>query len=619
MALAGSVAGNRTLSEALIDEIIERTDGVPLFVEELTKAVMEADVGDDDLATTLAKAPLSAISVPPTLHASLMARLDHLGPIAKEVAQIGAAIGREFSQEVLAPVALKSDAELRSALDHLTQAGLVFCRGTPPHATFLFKHALVRDAAYSSLLRNQRRQLHASIVAALEKLDTEPALLAQHCADAGLHDKAISYWLKAGQQALMRSTNVEAVALLTKGLSLLSEVPDERSRQREELEFQIALGQAFQMTKGPAAQETGKAYARAVELGEALNQKDRLAPIIFGVWVHHLMRAELEASRLDAIAMQRLGESESDQRLQVMGCRLRGQSEFLLSDFAAARTYFERGLADFNAADRPFYMTITVQDGRVLMLAYLCVVLAALGHLDQSQATADEAVAEGRNLGHNYTLGLALMFSLMQSFVSGRAAASLSDALCRSEELEALADEHKMPGIRQGALGFRGWCLVHSGRTQEGLEALERRMAAAHAIGTVSFEPYSLAVDADAHGVILQSATGLSRLIEAERIIQAAGERWYEAEIHRLRGNLLRATGDDTNAEASFHRAIMTSQEQSARLFELRASTSLARLWRDQGKRTEARDLLAPIYGWFTEGFDTPDLKEAKALLGELA
>ena len=598
------------LSDVVIQEIIDRTDGVPLFLEELTKAVSEAGAREGEIVSAL----LSATSVPATLHASLMARLDRLGPTTKEVAQIGAAIGREFSYEVLAAVARKSDAVLRNALNGLNEAGLVFCRGIPPQATYLFKHALVRDAAYGSMLRSQRRDLHASIVAALETLDTEPALLGQHCADAGLQEKAVGYWLGAGQQALKRSTNVEAVALLTKGLSLLETMPDNAWRQREELELQIALGQAFQVTRGPGSQETGKAYARAMQLGERLNQRERLPPIIFGAWVHHLMNGEPERSRQDAMRMERLAEEEHDPRLKVMGCRLRGQSEFVLGDLVAARRYLERGLADFNVADRQFYSAITVQDGRVLMLAFLCTALAALGYLDQSQARADDAVEEGRRLRHNYTLGQALIFSVIHSVVSGRFDASLSQALRRSEELEMLADEHKMQNIMMAALQIRGRCLVQSGRTEDGLAL----MAQSNELHSVSFLQYSLARTADAYRMAGQAETAFSKLSEAEGLIQVTGERWYEAEVHRLRGKLLRATGDDTNAEVSFRRAVTISKAQITKLFELRASTSLARLWRDQGKRTEARDLLAPIYGWFTEGFDTPVLREAKSLLEEL-
>ena len=310
---------------------------------------------------------------------------------------------------------------------------------------------------------------------------------------------------------------------------------------------------------------------------------------------------------------ERLAEEEHDPRLKVMGCRLRGQSEFVLGDLVAARRYLERGLADFNVADRQFYSAITVQDGRVLMLAFLCTALAALGYLDQSQARADDAVEEGRRLRHNYTLGQALIFSVIHSVVSGRFDASLSQALRRSEELEMLADEHKMQNIMMAALQIRGRCLVQSGQTEDGLAL----MAQSNELHSVSFLQYSLARTADAYRMAGQAETAFSKLSEAEGLIQVTGERWYEAEVHRLRAILLRATGAP-NAEVSFRRAVTMSKAQITKFFELRASLHLARNWRDQGRRTEARDLLAPIYGWFTEGFGTPVLKEAKSLLEEL-
>jgi class 3 adenylate cyclase/tetratricopeptide (TPR) repeat protein len=613
-AMIDAVVGNKPLLASTKQEIMERTDGIPLFVEEMTKAVVEAGARDSDVVDTL----LSMTSVPATLHASLMARLDRLGPFTKEVAQIGAAIGREFSYEMIAAVTRQTDAALRGALNSLTEAGLVFCRGVPPQATFLFKHALVRDAAYGSMLRSQRRRLHALIVAALEKLDAETAVLAQHCADAGLQEKAVGYWLGAGQEALRRSANVEAVAVLTKGLSLLGTMPEDAWRQRQELELQIALGQAFQFTRGPAAQETGKAYARAVQLGERLNQGDRLPPIIFGAWVHYLMRGELERSRENALTMERLAEEGHDPRLKVMGFRLLGQSEFLLGELAAARVHLERGIADFDAADRPFYSAITTQDGRVLMLAFLSHVLAPLGYLDQSQARADDAVEEGRRLGHNYTLGAALAFSLIQSVISCRAAASLAEVLRQSEEIEAFANEHEMLNILHTALLCRSWFLAELGRTEEALELFARAEELGRTIGVLSYHPFRSVGAAEMYGRTGQVEIAFSRLSDAERFIETSGERWYEAEVHRLRGQLLRATGDDANAEVSFRRAVRMSKDQSAKFFELRASAGLACLWRDRGKRKEAGDLLAPIYSWFTEGFDTPVLKEAKALLDEL-
>ena len=455
------VAGNRALSGNIVEDIVERTDGVPLFVEELTKALLEAASQDEGPIGAMSKTSTASIAVPSTLYASLMARIDRLGADTKEIAQIGSVLGREFSYEALASIAQKTDHDLQASLTRLGDAALVFCRGSPPQASYRYKHALVRDAAYSSLLRSQRLQLHRRVVAALEKtVVVEPSLLAQHCTEAGLREKAVEYWLKAGQKALTRSTMAEAAALLRKGLAVLSDMPNDEHRQRDELEFQIALGQAFQAVEGPASPKTGEAYARARTLCEQLNKPAQLGPVLFGIWIHHLMRGKLEASRQDAIMWQRLAEDQKDLRLRVMGYRIRGQSEFLLGDLAAARANLEQGLALFKPADRPYYATLTPQDGRVLMLCFLSNALAAMGYVDQSLDRAEDAVAEARRLGHSYTLAIALAFSLPQHYIGDCAAYSPSEALRRSEELEVLSTQHGLSSFRGNAMVWRGSSLA---------------------------------------------------------------------------------------------------------------------------------------------------------------
>jgi class 3 adenylate cyclase/predicted ATPase len=614
------VAGNRALSGNIVEDILDRTDGVPLFVEELTKAVLEAAGPDEGAIGGWVEDLYESPAVPSTLYASLMARIDRLGADTKEIAQISSVLGREFSYEALASIAQKTDCDLQASLTRLGDAALVFCRGSPPQSTYMFKHALVRDAAYGSLLRSKRLQLHGRVVAALEKtVAVEPSLLAQHCREAGLREKAVEHWLKAGQKALTRSTMAEAVALLRKGLALLSDMPNDEHRQRDELEFQIALGQAFQAVEGPASPETGEAYARARTLCEQLNKPAQLAPVLFGIWIHHLMRGELEASRQDAIMWQRLAEDQKDLRLRVMGYRIRGQSEFLLGDIVSARINLEQGLALFKPADRTYYATLTPQDGRVLMLCFLSNALAAMGYVDQALDSAEDAIAEARRLGHSYTLAIALAFSLPQHYIGGWAAHSPSEALRRIKELEVLSTQHGLSSFRGNAIVWRGSCLAALGHPLQGVEVIKQGIAATRASGVSSFIPHSITLLADAYGMAGQPAAGLEWLGEAMSIIEATGERWYEAEIRRLRGDLLRAAGGGPTAEASFRDAIAVASKQQAKLFELRACTSLSRLWRDEGKRQQAHDLLAPIYGWFTEGFYTLDLKEAKVLLDELA
>ena len=349
-AMVANVAGNAALPAEIMEEIAERTDGVPLFVEELTKAVLEAGA---QAPAALSAMPHAALSVPATLHASLMARLDRLGPAAKEVAQTGAAIGREFGYELLASVADLPEPQLREALDRLINAGLLFVRGTPPESSYIFKHALVQDAAYGTLLRSRRQGLHTRIVAILEDRFPEivlaqPALLAQHCAAAGLAEKAVTYWLKAGQQALARSAMAEGVAQLRKGLDVLAGLPDGPWRRQQELDLQIALGSALTATKGWGTADVGETLARARALAEQLDRPEHLVPLMVGQWGFHLVRAEHRLALSLGEQLEKIGQARNDVAVQLLGRRTQGATRFLLGEFVVARALLERcmGLAD---------------------------------------------------------------------------------------------------------------------------------------------------------------------------------------------------------------------------------------------------------------------------------
>ena len=349
-AMVAKVAGDAALPPEIIEEITERTDGVPLFVEELTKAVLEA--GAQGIAA-LSSMPHPALSVPATLHASLMARLDRLGPAAKDVAQTGAAIGREFGFGLLAFISDLPDPQLREALDRLTNAGLLFVRGTTPQSSYVFKHALVQDAAYGTLLRSRRQRLHSRIVATLEERFPEivlaqPALLAYHCAAAGLAEQAVDYWLKAGQQALARSAMLEAVTQLRKGLDMLAGLPDGLRRQQQELDLQSALGSALSATSGWSASEVAETLSRAYELARQLDRPECLVPLIMGQYWFHLVRAEHRLALPLSEQLEKIGESRNDAATQLLGRFLQGVTRFFLGEFVAARATLERsmGLAD---------------------------------------------------------------------------------------------------------------------------------------------------------------------------------------------------------------------------------------------------------------------------------
>lgn len=619
-ALIRSMVGNRSLSSELIEEIAERTDGVPLFVEELTKAVLEA--GAAGVARAISAAPLPGLAVPPTLHASLMARLDRIGPVAKEVAQVGAAIGREFSYDLLAAAAHRSDSELRAALDRLIGAGLVFRHGEPPDATFLFKHALVQDAAYGTLLRGRRRELHARIARVLEErlattAETQPEILAHHFGSAGLVAKAVFYWQKAGERSKARSAMAEAIGQLQKGLDLLSHLPDTAERQRSELELQLALGGALIAAKGHAAEETGKAYARAHRLCELLNDTPNLLKALWGEFVHHHVRAEINRSHPAAEELLDLAGRQNETATLVEGHRAVGDSWLHRGELGSARAHLEQGLALYDPAQHRSLTALFAENARVAMLSFLSLTLGLLGYADQARARSREALAEARELSHPISLAFALSVGCRLHFV-------LEDphtVRLLADELIALTTEQRFAFFLAMATTYRGWTLVEAGDVEAGMDLLQRGIDGFQASGAAWILPFYLAQLAAAYAKMGRPEDGLGRLSEALALTETSGVRWFEAELHRRRGELLRTAhpGAEAEAEACFRRAIAVARRQGAKLWELRAATSLARIRCDQGKCGEARTHLAPVYGWFTEGFDTPDLKQAKHLLDQLS
>jgi predicted ATPase len=494
----------------------------------------------------------------------------------------------------------------------------------PPQATFLFKHALVRDAAYGTLLRGRRQALHARVVAALERqypdvVATEPERLAQHCAEAGLPEKAIGYCLMAAQRSLARSATAEAVAQLRRGLALLSGVDDDGRRLEQELELQSALGRALMATMGHGSAEMADVYARARELCERLQRRQQMVPVLFGQCMYEFARGALDLALEHAAAMRRLAEAESDSRVLVTSCRMIGQLQWWRGELGTARARLEEGLALFDPADRPFYAAVSLQDAQAQMLNFLSAVLGALGYLDQSRARADEALAVARRLAQPFTLAVALWNWGPDMVRVGRSdIASESAALTRAEELEALVAEQNFRGLRGAGLIHRGWCRAAMGQTEEGIALLEEGFAVYRKSEMRLAVSWYLTLLADAYRRAGRTAAALARVAEALEAANAWQERLFEPEILRLRGELLRDGGDRAGAEVSFRTAIDIARHQNAKLWELRASVSLAEMLRDQGERTTARDLLAPVYDWFTEGFDTPDLFEAKALLDAL-
>jgi class 3 adenylate cyclase/predicted ATPase len=603
-ALVEQIAGGKPLPSEVIDQIGDRTDGVPLFIEELTKSVLESGV--------------PAVGIPTTLHDSLMARLDRLASV-RRVAQIGAAIGREFSYPLMRTVSRLPEDELQTALGRLVTSELVFQRGTPPDAVYAFKHALVQDAAHSSLLRNARQQLHAQIAEALEAhspelMDGQPELLAQHYAEAGLIEKSVAYWGKAGHRSVTRSAMVEAAAQFQKALDQLSLLPDGRERQRHELEFRSALGAVLIAVKGQGAPETGHAYARARELWEQLGSPSEFLQVPYGQARYHAHRGEFGlALRLDEDLLH-LSRQRNDSAGLVLGHLSSGRTLTFAGSFTLSRSHLETTLALYDPISHRSLVHQAGTDPQVASQTLLAIVLFCLGFPDQALARSKAAVAEARRLAHPPSLGVSLTWGTILPWLVGDQAV-LDE---RANQLVAMATEQGFPVWRAHGTIYRGWVKVKNGDVTEGLSLLRSGAAASRATGNELWLPHYIALLAGACEFAAQIEEAVTLLDDALQIVERSGERWFAAELNRHKGELLLHQGHSEASEELYRKAFSIAEEQEAKLWELRAAASLARLRRDQGSRTEARDLLAPVYDWFTEGFGTQDLKEAKALLDEL-
>jgi len=613
------VTGGKALPPEIAEYIIDRTDGIPLFVEELTKAVVESGMLSDAGDRFDARGPVPRLAIPTSLHASLLARLDRLAPV-REMAQIGAALGRSFSHELISAVAAMPQHQVDGALAQLVYAELIFQRGTPPDAEYTFKHALVQDAAYSTLLRSRRQEIHARIAATLESqfpeiVAAQPQLLAHHCTEAGFNEKAIGYRLKSGQQALARSAMTEAVAQLQRGLELLVGMPEESRPVQHELDLQIALGRALMAARGYSAPVVADALIRARALAEQFDRPARLIPLLYSRWGFHMVRAEHELAVSLAEQMEKFGEARKDQTALLLGHYIHGASCYFRGEFATARALLELcdGLKD--PAARANCAAITVADPRAASLGHLVLTLARLGHLDQGRARGDEVLSEARSLDHPFTVA----FVLSKVCAVEAAAGLWHDARRHAEELVAVSNEYGFPLWLGVGLLQHGRSLTALGQMQDGLAVLTSGLGVLRAAGAVVHTPRALCFLAEAHAKVGHPAEAQNCLVEAAQLIETTQERCGEVELHQLRGDMMNARGDQAAAEQNYQRALAVAERQSARTMGLHAATSLARLWRDGRKGREAHDLLVLTYGSFTEGFDTPVLRDAKALLDQLA
>jgi predicted ATPase len=619
--MAGRVARGKGLPPEVVEQVVAKTDGVPLFVEELTKTVLESGLLQEREARYELIGPLPPLAIPTTLHDSLMARLDRLAAV-KGLAQLGATLGREFAYDLLRAVSPWDEATLQRGLHQLVTAEFLYQQGLPPQATYRFKHALIQDAAYQSLLRSTRQQSHQRIAQVLEArfpevCEAQPELLAQHYTAAGCTEPAVRYWERAGQHASDRSANVEAVSHFTTGIELLTTLPETPARTQQALTLHIALGAALQRTTGLAAPEVEHAYTRARTLCQQVGETPELVPVLFGLWRFYLARAQLHTAREIGDTLLRQAQGGHDPAFSVLAHYTLGVTWFWLGAFPTARLHLEEGIAHYTSDQRRAPVFRMGQDPGVSCRAYAAQTLWLLGYPEQALARLHEALALAHELSHPFSLAWArCMAAIVSQF--------RPDVLAVHKHAEAAVALSAAQGFQQwAALGtiLRGWALAMQGQGEEGMAQVRQGIAAWRTTGAVLIVPYFCTLLADVCAHLGHLEDGLQALVEAHTLVEQHEERSWEAEVSRLRGVLLlRQTGTlAAEAETWLRRALDVACRQEAKSLELRAAMSLARLWQQQGKPAEARALLAPVYSWFTEGFDTADLQEAKALLEALS
>jgi predicted ATPase len=621
-----ALLGDGAALQPLKQFILEKTEGNPFFMEEIVQALFEQGVlivGAHGGAPSLAR-PFADLHLPTTVQGILASRIDRLGPEEKTLLQTLSVIGKEFSLSLLKQVTNQPEDELHRLLSHLQTAEFIYEQPAFPEPEYTFKHALTQEVAYGSLLLERRRVLHERTAKAIEalfhsQLEDHYSELAHHYSRSGNTKKAVEYLQLAGQQAVQRSAYAEAFTHLTTALELLKTLPDTPERGQQELTLQLAVGVPLMATKGYAAPEAEHAYSRARELCQQLGETPQLFPALRGLWQFYHLRAEYETAGRLGEQLFSLAQHVQSPALLLEAHRVLGPTLFQLGEFAPAREHLEQGIALYDLQQHRSHAFLYGQDPGVACRSHAARVLWHLGYPDQALKRSHEALSLAQELSHPFSLAYALSFAAWshQSRREGQAAQE------RAEAAITLSTEQGFPSwLAMGTISW-GWALAEQGQGEEGIAQMRQGMAAWRATGAELARPYYLALLAEAYGRMGQLEEGLSVLAEALSAVHQAGDREYEAELYRLKGELTLAQSSvqglassvQKEAEESFLKAIEIARRQSAKSSELRAAMSLSRLWQSQGKKDEARQMLAEIYGWFTEGFDTADLQEAKALL----
>jgi class 3 adenylate cyclase len=618
-ALVAQMVPDKPLPAAVADEIVKKTEGVPLFVEELTKAVLDSGLLADHGDRWVLTGRLDRLAIPATLQDSLMARLDRLVAV-KDVAQIAAVIGREFAYDLLEAVAGLPEDQLRDALDQLADAGLVFRRGDPPNATYTFKHALVQETAYNALLRPRREEIHGRIARTLasdfpEVMEANPELIADHYTQAGLDEEAVEFWREAGDLAVARCAPKEAIAHLGHALALLERFPASPHRSRTELGLQTTLGGALIAARGFAVDEAGAAYARAQQLCQEVNDDVRCLPALFGRWIFLAARAEMDEAVAVADAMLQLSADLEDAGPRLIAHRALTNTWFFLGDLVKARGHAETVLAAYDPGRHGALAKLYSADPYVVSAFFLAHTLALMGHLEQARPWAHAGLARARELAHGVTLAHALHHACVFHQLC-REPAALEPL---ADELIALAGEHGLAFWQALGRVFRGNHLFEAGRADAGLAELRAGIAAYRETSGLLYLPYVLTLLAEACRRVGDHAAGQQAIAEARALVEATGVRGFEPYVQRIEATLLREQGAEAAlVEQALERSIAQARQQKARLSELRATVELARLWQGQNRQADARARLQPVYAWFTEGFGSADFRAAKTVLDKL-
>ncbi|MFQ5932161.1 MAG: hypothetical protein ACE5MM_07120, partial [Nitrospiraceae bacterium] len=618
-ALIAQLAGGKPLPDEVVEHIVTKTDGVPLFVEELTKMILESNVLREAADHYALTGPLSSLTIPVTLQDSLMARLDRL-PAGREVAQLGSVVGREFPYELLQAVATLDAAPLQSGLAELVDAELLYQRGRPPRSTYIFKHVLIRDAAYASLLKRTRQQVHQQIARVLEAqfpetTKTQPELLAHHCTEAGLNAQAIGYWHKAGQRAQERAAYQEATHHLTRGLQMLTTLPDASERLRWELDLLVLLGPTLMILKGFGAAEVEETYTRVRALCEQLDDPQRLLHVLYGLRRVYTHRGDLQKVYELSEQYLHLAQRLQDVHMQLDAHYSLGLSRLQRGELPAGQVAFEQGIAlDADPLHRMTASRATATDPGMMNRIFVSWALWARGYPDRALSQAHEALTLAQELSQPFMMSHTLVWIAWLHQYCRKTRETREQA----EATMALASQHGYKPQWGWGMALCGWAAAEPA---EGLTKMRQGLDAVLTSGSNIWRPHLLALHGEVHAAAGRPDAGLRLLDEALELVEKTGERFHEAELYRLKGELLlrQMAPDEHQAETCFQRALDIARRQQAKSWELRATVSLSRLWQKQRKRDKARQMLAEIYGWFTEGCDTGDLKETKALLEELS